>query len=195
MMTKLVFPAVLLVNMAHANETLHALPSASLYAGQQTREIKSLSQQDIQSYLAGKGMGMAKAAELNGYPGPMHVLELADKLSLTTEQKQQSEAVFRQMQTRAMSLGKSLVEEERKLDQSFVEKSVTLEEMEKLLARIGSLQARLRQAHLEAHLQQAGILTPMQLAQYKSLRGYAELTHGQPVDDGKDHSRHKGHGH
>ena len=36
---------------------------------------------------AGRGMGLALAAELNGYPGPSHVLELADKLKLSAEDK------------------------------------------------------------------------------------------------------------
>src|SRR5262249_20157560 len=44
------------------------------YAGRQTRAIKALSEEDIAPLLNGEGMGMAKAAELNGYPGPKHVL-------------------------------------------------------------------------------------------------------------------------
>ena len=60
--------------------------AASPYAGEQSRSIKSLSQQDVADYMAGKGMGCAKAAELNGYPGPAHVLELADQLALTPSQ-------------------------------------------------------------------------------------------------------------
>ena len=47
-------------------------PAADLpYAGQQTRAIKALSDDDIAALRAGEGMGMAKAAELNGYPGPV----------------------------------------------------------------------------------------------------------------------------
>ena len=46
----------------------------------QTRSIKALSDQQIADLGAGRGMGLALAAELNGYPGPSHVLELADKL-------------------------------------------------------------------------------------------------------------------
>jgi hypothetical protein len=42
------------------------------YAGQQTRAIKALSSQEEQDLRLGRGMGLAKAAELNGYPGPMH---------------------------------------------------------------------------------------------------------------------------
>ena len=40
-------------------------------------DIKSLSQDDQSALLAGRGMGLARPAELNGYPGPAHVLELA----------------------------------------------------------------------------------------------------------------------
>ncbi len=34
----------------------------------------------------GEGMGIVKYAELNGYPGPKHVLELVNELRLTEEQ-------------------------------------------------------------------------------------------------------------
>jgi len=66
--------------------------SQSPYIGQASREIKALSPQEISDYLSGKGMGLAKAAELNGYPGPAHVLELAAQLELTSEQKTKTEA-------------------------------------------------------------------------------------------------------
>jgi hypothetical protein len=57
------------------------------YAGQQKREIKALSEAEVSAYLDGRGMGLAKAAELNGYPGPAHVLDLAEKLQLTPQQQ------------------------------------------------------------------------------------------------------------
>jgi hypothetical protein len=63
-----------------------ALAQVSPYAGQQTREIKALSAQEIDDLLNARGMALAKAAELNGYPGPLHSLELADKLGLSPEQ-------------------------------------------------------------------------------------------------------------
>src|SRR5262245_3588865 len=78
--------------------------SQSPYVGQESREIKALSPQEISDYVSGKGMGLAKAAELNGYPGPAHVLELAAQLDLTPEQKTKTEALFKKMQARAISL-------------------------------------------------------------------------------------------
>jgi hypothetical protein len=56
---------------------------ASPYAGQQARTIKALSDEEIAALRNGEGLGMAKAAELNGYPGPLHVLALAAQLELT----------------------------------------------------------------------------------------------------------------
>ena len=49
--------------IALANDT-----GASPYAGSENREIKALSSDEIASYLQGKGMSLAKAAELNHYP-------------------------------------------------------------------------------------------------------------------------------
>jgi len=46
-------------------------------------------------------MGLAKAAELNGYPGPKHVLELAGPLKLTSAQVAATEATYRRMNSRA----------------------------------------------------------------------------------------------
>jgi Spy/CpxP family protein refolding chaperone len=144
----------------------------SAYAGQEVREIKSLSPEDVNAYLSGKGMGLAKAAELNGYAGPAHVLELATQLTLTPEQRTQTEALFAAMESKATSLGRELVEAERKLDRLFATKAVTPELLASSLNEIGSLQAKVRGAHLEAHLAQARILTPEQNARYAQLRGY-----------------------
>ena len=152
-----------------ASEVLPASP----YVGQDARDIKSLSLEDVDAYLSGKGMGLAKAAELNGYAGPAHVLELASELALTPEQRTRTEALFASMTSKASSLGRALVEEERKLDRLFATKTVTPELMANSLNEIGLLQAKVRAAHLEAHLAQVGILTPEQNARYAPLRGYS----------------------
>src|SRR5215469_16531382 len=75
------------------------------YAGQETRSIKSLSTEDVAALLKGEGMGMAKAAELNGYPGPVHVLALANELKLTESQRQQVQTIFDRMSAAAKPLG------------------------------------------------------------------------------------------
>ena len=87
--------------------------SMSPYAGQESRDIKALSAEDVQGYVSGKGMGLAKAAELNGYPGPSHVLGLATELALTPEQTQQTRVLFEQMQgqVRLLNLSVALLEQ------------------------------------------------------------------------------------
>jgi hypothetical protein len=69
-----------------ASSTLHAAwPPASPYAGQQ-QSVKALSDEEMSTLLSGQGSGFAKPAELNGYPGPAHVLELAGPLGLDAPQ-------------------------------------------------------------------------------------------------------------
>ena len=155
--------------------------SPSPYAGQEGREIKALSPEEISDYLSGKGMGLAKAAELNGYPGPAHVLELAAQLGLTPEQRAATEALFQKMQQRAMALGRELVEAEGALDRLFASHSASSEAVKVSLTRIARLQGELRQVHLDAHLEQAAVLTAAQITTYARLRGYDV----GPVHDGR----------
>lgn len=156
----------LLAHMTSAAQSTH-------YAGQQSREIKALSAEDVQSYLSGKGMGLAKAAELNGYPGPSHVLGLSSGLALTRKQEEQTKELFNQMEARASFIGAQIVEEERALNNLFASKTVTPQSLASAMARIGQLQGQLREAHLTAHITQAAILTTEQIIKYHELRGYS----------------------
>ena len=66
---------------AHGAHGHHGTPSQagappSPYAGLQDRAIKALSDEQIADLRAGKGMSLALPAELNGYPGPAHALEI-----------------------------------------------------------------------------------------------------------------------
>lgn len=133
-----------LVTLASFALDVSAAHPASPYVGQEERDIKALSPEDVNAYLSGKGMGLAKAAELNSYAGPAHVLELAAPLALTTEQRTRTEALFASMESQASSLGRALVEEERKLDRLFATKAVAPELLNNTLSEIGSLLARIR---------------------------------------------------
>ena len=150
--------------------------AASTYAGEQSREIKALSDEEVESLLAGKGMGFAKAAELNGFAGPSHVLELADELQLTAEQRTRTAALFASMSANAMASGRMLVAKEQELDQLFATSAVSARQLASTLREIGVLQAQVREAHLQAHLAQVEILTPEQNARYGVLRGYGKAT-------------------
>ena len=161
-----------------------AAQAQSPYAGQESRDIKALSSQEVSDYLAGKGMGLAKAAELNGYPGPAHVLEMAGPLALSAEQRAATEALFKRMQESAVAPGRQLVEEERALDRMFAAHAVDDAKLAASLERIGALSARVREAHLHAHLEQAALLSKEQIAKYNELRGYSATE-----------SAHMGHAH
>lgn len=147
------------------------------YAGMQMRPIKALSEQQLSDLNAGRGMGLALAAELNGYPGPSHVLEFADKLQLSPDQRSQVQALFDSMKSEALPLGTKLIEQESDLDRQFANRSVTPESLKASTAAIAATQGALRETHLKYHLSTAAILSPVQMQRYAELRGYG----GQPM--------------
>jgi hypothetical protein len=148
----------------------------SPYAGMQDREIKAFSAEDTSSYLDGRGMGFAKAAELNSYPGPMHVLELAEALDLSAEQRRATVTSFDRMHERAKRLGSEYVARERELDVLFSQGQATEERLTTLVKEIGAIRADLRLAHLTAHLEMRAILNGSQIVKYDELRGYASVS-------------------
>jgi Spy/CpxP family protein refolding chaperone len=161
---------------------------SSPYVGQETRTIKALSEQETADLLAGRGMGFARAAELNRYPGPAHVIELADKLELSAEQRRRTGDVLRLMQTQAQSLGAEIVAAEQKLDAAFANGTIDQAFLTAQTDMLGSLYGRVRAAHLAAHLEMKALLTPQQIAAYDRLRGYSAA---QP--DSPPSSPHSGH--
>jgi Spy/CpxP family protein refolding chaperone len=162
-----------LAQQAHKHE--HSAP-AQPSAGQQERAIASLSPDELRGFLDGRGMGLAKAAEFNGHPGPMHVLELERELRLTPEQRQRVEQAFQRMKARATELGSKYVEAERALDAAFRSGSADAAIIAARVAEANRLLGEVRLAHLLAHLEITPLLTPGQRALYAELRGYG----GQP---------------
>jgi hypothetical protein len=157
-------------------------PSASPYADEQMRAIKSLSASDVTGLQTGAGMAYAKAAELNGYPGPAHVLELAAQLQLDGEQLSATRKLMEAHKARASTLGEQVIEAERALDLAFSSRQVDAQRTEELTRQIGALQARLRAEHLTTHLAQTALLSDRQVASYQGLRGYGQaLDSPQPL--------------
>ena len=144
------------------------------YAGQEARTIKALSDDDIVALRKGEGMGMAKAAELNGYPGPVHVLALAAQLGLTETQQRDVRAIFERMSAAAKPLGGELIAQEQALDQLFARDEITPDRLAAATAAIAGLRGRLRAVHLSAHLETRALLNPEQIARYQQLRGYGD---------------------
>jgi hypothetical protein len=142
------------------------------YTGLQQRAIKALSEQQISDLRAGRGMGLALAAELNGYPGPLHVLELADQLGLSDEQRDRVRQLYDSMKAEAVPVGEALIAHESELDQAFAKQSISAATLASLTAQIGETQGRLRAIHLKYHLTTAGLLSIHQRHRYAELRGY-----------------------
>ena len=144
----------------------------SKYAGQQNREIKSLSKDDIAELKRGGGWGLAKAAELNGMPGPAHILEMESKINLTAEQKLKIEKLFNDMRSQAIPLGNQLISLEEKLNNKFTTGKINKPALKKLVEEIEMVRAKLRVVHLAAHLETPKILSKHQIGLYNRLRGY-----------------------
>src|SRR4051794_40989288 len=144
------------------------------YAGMQSRSIKALSDQQIADLRAGRGMGLALPAELNGYPGPVHVLELAERLELTAEQRSRVQELYVAMKAETIPLGERLIAQEADLDRLFDQQRVTSRNLQVATKAIGTTQGALRAAHLRYHISTSNILRPHQVQRYKELRGYAD---------------------
>jgi len=163
-------------------QTFFSAKHSQPYAGQDGRQISSLSSDDIKQLENGEGWGLAKPAELNGYPGPAHVLEFAKQLNLTERQRVDIQASFATMTTKARELGVALVNAEETLDAAFKDQIATTQMLRERLAATEQIRSALRAVHLSAHLQVTPLLTEDQREQYAELRGY-----------GDSHAGHSGH--
>ncbi len=170
---------LLLLSLALAFSCQWAVPvraaetPESPYAGQQSRPIKSLSADDLAELRRGGGWGLARAAELNGMPGPAHLLELKDRIPLTAEQAAAIAAIFERMRAAAIAGGQRLIAGERALEAAFAGRTVTGPALRALLSEIGRARTALRHTHLAAHLETLPLLTGAQIARYNLLRGYS----------------------
>jgi Spy/CpxP family protein refolding chaperone len=161
-------PAVLFVFLAlplHSQETRP-------YAGEDRRDIKALSPGEIESYRTGAGMGFAKAAELNHYPGPRHVLDLAKEIGLSASQRKEAQRIYDAMRAQTVGLGERLIVSERDLDSLFAAGNIDEASLSRSVREIARLQGEIRLDHLRAHLAMKTLLTPAQIAKYDELRGY-----------------------
>lgn len=193
-MRRLAFLALtaLLVSPAVAQHELHG--AASPYAGEAAREIKSLSPDDIAELRRGGGWGLAKAAELNGVPGPVHLLEMQEQLGLSPDQVLAIRTVFETMRAEAVREGERLIALERALENEFRSGRVNDAGLRALLDSIEKARSRLRYVHLSAHLTTPPILSSGQLEKYAALRGYGKNPCGvvPPGHDAAIWRRHNG---
>ncbi|MFY7959985.1 MAG: hypothetical protein ACOVVK_07925 [Elsteraceae bacterium] len=147
-------------------------PAPSPYAGMQTRAIKSLSDADVADLRRGAGWGFALPAELNGAPGPKHLLELKTEIGLSPAQVDALEASFAAMQSEARAAGERFIAAEAAIEAAFRAGGLTTERLRGLVTAAAEARAELRLVHLTRHLQTQPLLTSAQIARYNILRGY-----------------------
>lgn len=152
----------------------HSHGAQTPYAGMQNRAIKSLSDNDIQELRRGGGWGLALAAELNGMPGPAHLLELKDQIPLTSDQVAKTQALLDEMRTAAIPTGERLISAEKALETAFASGKVNESSLRRLLADAESARTELRFIHLSQHFKTVQYLKPEQINRYNIVRGYAE---------------------
>jgi len=181
-----------LLSLAAFGLTLMIIPDARAhvgpYAGEQQRDIKALDAGSVAALRQGQGMGFAKAAELNGYPGPMHALELAEPLQLSPQQLAATRRLMDEHKARAGELGRAVVEAEAALDELFADRQATPERVDETTQKIAALQGRLRAGHLNTHLAQTALMSSAQAQRYAELRG---TTGGAPAEPAARGAQHK----
>lgn len=134
--------------------------------------IRSLTPEEIAQIGRGEGAGFALPVELNGLPGPRHVLDLADQLGLSPEQRTQVQQVFDDMQMIVIPAGRDYLAAVATLEEDIRTGKVTEEAMSSRVAEVYRLEGELATAHMTAHVQTAEILTAEQIGLYQRLRGY-----------------------
>lgn len=171
-----VFPACIvsaLIALLTLSDSVTA-QSHSKYAGQENRSIKSLSSKDVAELKRGGGWGLAKVAELNGVPGPIHLLEMKVQIALSADQVARITTIYERMRAEAIALGEEFIQSEADLDRSFRDGSISEASLASQLQQISSVRAKLRNVHLSAHLKVRPILTLAQVTAYNRLRGYSQ---------------------
>lgn len=158
--------------LASASVAQHA-HGTSPYARGQSAEIPSLTPEEVRELREGDGMGLARAAELNRFPGPRHVLDLASELGLAGDQVRRMQAIYEEMKAQAVAKGESILAAERHLAALFSSGRPSAAEVMRVTGHLGAMQGELRAIHLLAHIEAARELSPEQVENYHRLRGYS----------------------
>jgi Spy/CpxP family protein refolding chaperone len=118
----------------------------------------------------GRGFGMAFAADQNGYPGPMHVLELKDRLKLTAGQEAKAQALMHAMFSESKPKSARLLELEAKLRRLFADRTADVTAVRATVAEVERARGEVRLVHLLAHLKTRELLTEDQRRIYHEAR-------------------------
>ncbi len=160
-----VLPATALAQHTHTH-------AASPYAHTQSAEFATLTPGEVRELRNGEGMGLARAAELNSFPGPRHLLDLKAELELDHAQVARIKAVHAKMKAGAVAKGEAILQAERHLANLFASGRPAAVEMTRITEHLGILRGQLQAIHLLAHIESARELSAAQIENYDRLRGY-----------------------
>jgi Spy/CpxP family protein refolding chaperone len=118
----------------------------------------------------GRGFGLAFAADQNGYPGPLHVLELKDQLQLTAAQEARMQTLFQAMLVEARARAARLADAERRLREVFAAGGADAAAVRAAVAGAEAARAEVRLVHLLTHLETRDVLSEVQRRTYHQLR-------------------------
>ncbi len=170
--------------IADAGDVLHS--HVSKYTESEKQPIKSLSPGDIAELKRGAGWGLAKVAELNGVPGPVHLLEMKHEILLTDSQVKKVTGIYDEMKATAIKQGEHFIMLEQELENSFQSRTITDKKLRTFLAAIADARMKLRYTHLAAHLKTPEILSADQINKYNLLRGYSNSDPCSNIPEGHD---------
>ncbi len=118
----------------------------------------------------GRGFGLAFAADQNGYPGPMHVLELRDRLKLTADQEAKARDLMHAMFAESRPKSARLLEAEARLRRLFAERAADEAAVRAAVAEVERARSEVRLVHLLAHLKTRDLLSEDQRRLYHEAR-------------------------
>ena len=118
----------------------------------------------------GRGFGLAFAADQNGYPGPMHVLELRDRLKLTADQEAKARDLMHAMFAESRPKSVRLLEAEARLRRLFAERVAEDAAVRAAVAEVERARSEVRLVHLLAHLKTRDLLSEDQRRLYHEAR-------------------------
>jgi hypothetical protein len=163
-----------LVPVSSFATSLGAQQLTSPYREQLASEIRGLTAKEIEDFREGRGMAFARAAELNGYPGPGHILDAveAGQFHLSSDQLIAVQQLFEGMSGEVQRLGAAILKEEQGLETAFCARTIDATDLREHVARIAALQGELRAVHLSTHLATRALLNNDQIEHYNQVRGY-----------------------
>lgn len=161
-----------LIAMVSIQAKAQLVHESSSYAHSQGAEVVSLTDEEVRALRQGEGMGLARAAELNHFPGPRHLLDLASDLELSDSQVRRIRAIHARMKSQAVTKGEDIIMAEKHLADLFASGNPSARKMTQVTEHLGIMRGQLQAIHLLAHIEAARELSADQIREYDRLRGY-----------------------